>query len=230
MCYAPTVCQACLNTPTSHVTELPAVAALSIAILQGTIGAQLVPQGRGAGFVLLPSCGCSESWTLEAPLVTSWASCSLLMGALPICVPAPALILTVGLTQASNWPSVSSIQLLTPPPGPAWVRPLVMLLWMALEACWPQMPLDTVGGGGRTRQKQLQPQWSQGHTKAALYALVSATPIPCIVGQQQPRSDTEAEEFPLSWNLGMGWPLPVSDILLLKGLPPAPLCLGRPTT
>lgn len=91
-----------------------------------------------------------------------------------------------------------------------------MLLWMALDACWPQMPLDTVGGGGRTRQKQLRPPWSQGHTNAALDALVSATPIPCIVGQQQPGSDTEAEEFPLSWNLGMGWPLPVSDILLLK--------------
>lgn len=78
------------------------MAALTSAILQGTLRAQLVTQGRGAGFVLLPSCGCSKSWTLEALLVTSWASCSLLMGALPTCVPAPALILTVGLTQASN--------------------------------------------------------------------------------------------------------------------------------
>lgn len=108
--------------------------------------------------------------------------------------------------------------------------PPLMLLWMALDACWPQMPLDTVGGGGRTRQKQLRPPWSQGHTNAALDALVSATPIPCIVGQQQPGSDTEAEEFPLSWNLGMGWPLPVSDILLLKGLPPCPTTPGPATT
>lgn len=104
-----------------------------------------------------------------------------------------------------------------------------MLLWMALEACWPQMPLDTVGEGGGPGRSSCDP-WSQGHTDAALDALVSATPIPCIVGQQQPGSDTEAGEFPLSWSLGMGWPLPVSDILLLKGLPPRPTMPEPATT
>lgn len=117
--------------------------------------------------------------------------------------------------------------------GPPWVRPLLLLLrmGMAVEAGWPQMPLDTAGGREEGRLKQLRPPWSQCHTNAALDALVSATSIPCMVGQQPPASDAEAQESPLSGNLGMGWPLPVSDILLLKGLPPAipPYpCLGRP--
>lgn len=92
---------------------------------------------------------------------------------------------------------------------------------------------DTPGrSGGReeARLKQPRPPWSPCHTNAALDALVSATSIPCIVGQQQPASDAEAEEFPLSWNLGMGWPLPVSDILLLKGLPPRPTMPGPAAT
>lgn len=85
------------------------------------------------------------------------------------------------------------------------------------------MPLDTAGGREAARLKQLRLPWSQCHTDAALDALVLATCIPRIVGQQQPGSEAEAEEFPLSWN-----PLPGSDILLPKGLPPALLCLGRP--
>lgn len=115
-----------------------------------------------------------------------------------------ALIPTFGLSQACSSPLVSSIQLLTPSRMGPGSPPLLAALDGLGRHAWPQMSLSTAGGrvGGPGSSGCDLPGPS---VKLMLLWMLwlSATPTSCIVDQQQPGSDAEAE-FPFSWDLGMG--------------------------
>ena len=140
---ASTVCQACLHPSTPPFIESCAVGYFDYHRFKRD--ARSTPGGVLGLF--LTSCECSESWTLEALLVTSLAFLLTPFPSVSLWFPLLPLITTFQFSQASNSPTVSSIWLLTLPPrrGPD-LHPLVEVLDGLGRHAWPQMPLNTAGG------------------------------------------------------------------------------------
>lgn len=206
------MCQACLHPSTPPFIESCAVGYFDYHRFKKD--ARSTPGGVLGLF--LTSCECSESWTLEALLVTSLAFLLTPFPSVSLWFPLLPLITTFQFSQASNSPTVSSIWLLTLPPrrGPQ-ICPLLLKSWMALggmpglrcpsiqlgEWWWAPAKVAVISLGPVSKQTPLWMPW------------VLATPTRCIV-DQQPGSDAEAEEFPFSLDLGMGVAsLAVSDTL-----------------
>ena len=211
---APTVCQACVNTPLlSPKTPEPST------LPQLCCGGLPAPRSRGQrelGLLLEPAVcavGSGHSKTLlgtsltsALPSPTPFSTC------LPE-VPAPWLQPQTGSPEPWDSPLVTSTQLLTPPPGRGLDPPTSPCCfgWEAgLASDAPELSCGEVGGcslpGPRVK------------ADAALSALHHFHP--CTADQQQD-FDAEAEEFPFSWDpggVGVVASLPVSGILLLKGL------------
>lgn len=158
-------------------------------------------------------------WALRGLLWSPpWASCSLLMDSLSHLSPCGSCSwLTSPLSGSLKrlyLPSVSPTQLLTLPSERGLDLLPLLAAWHGLgRHAWPQMPLSLAGGrvGGPSRSGCDRPGPS-----------VRANAAPGFLGlghshslvDRQLGSDAEAEEFPFSWDLGMGVAsMPRSDTL-----------------